>query len=99
MSVNKFGLSEIKSKSEVSKQYIDSKFTTLVKHQQAKVNKSGDTMSGELNMGNNKITDLSDPISDNDATNKKFVDSKVIKKVLIQNYILIHCLTQSLTEM
>ena len=79
MAVNVFGSSggytDIDKNNLV--QHVDSKFITLAKNLNTKVNKSGDTMSGELNMGNNKITDLSAPISDNDATNKKFVDLKL----------------------
>jgi hypothetical protein len=52
MSVNKFSSSGIKPMaSNVTKQYVDSKFITLTKNLDAKVNKSGDTMVGDLDMG------------------------------------------------
>jgi len=42
-----------------------------------KVNKSGDTMSGILDMGGNLITTLGYPLSDGHAANKLYVDSAV----------------------
>lgn len=42
-----------------------------------KVNKAGDTMSGTLNMGNNKITGLATPTEDSDTTPKSYVDTAV----------------------
>lgn len=35
---------------------------------------SGGTMSGPINMGGNKITNLANPTADSDAANKKYVD-------------------------
>lgn len=35
-------------------------------------------MNGDLNMGNNKITNIDTPTSDNDVTNKKYVDESHI---------------------
>jgi len=40
------------------------------------VNKNGDTMSGILNMGSNKITSVASPTADSDAATKGYVDSK-----------------------
>ena len=42
-----------------------------------KVAKAGDTMSGVLNMGSNKITNLATPTAANDATNKAYVDAAI----------------------
>lgn len=42
-----------------------------------KINKAGDTMSGALNMGNNKVTGLATPTEDSDATPKSYVDTAV----------------------
>ena len=39
------------------------------------VEKSGDSMSGTLNMGTNLITSLSDPLAADDAATKNYVDS------------------------
>lgn len=39
------------------------------------VNTAGDTMSGVLNMGNNKITNVTDPTAAQDAATKAYVDS------------------------
>lgn len=41
-----------------------------------KVDKSGDTMTGTLNMGNNAITALKDPVNSSDAANKDYVDNR-----------------------
>lgn len=40
-----------------------------------KVSKSGDTMSGSLNLGGNQITSLGSPTSSTDAVNKAYVDA------------------------
>ena len=42
-----------------------------------KVSKSGDTMSGDLNMATNRITSLSSPALFNDAATKQYVDDTV----------------------
>jgi hypothetical protein len=42
-----------------------------------KVNKSGDTMSGVLAMGNNKITGLATPTNTADASTKGYVDTSI----------------------
>ena len=46
-----------------------------------KVAKAGDTMSGVLNMGTNKITSLGTATTDFEATNKFYVDARVIDAV------------------
>ena len=76
MSVNKFGLSENTTKSEVSKKYVDSKFITLTKNLQTKVDKDGDIMTGNLNMNGQQLTGLVTPTDDDEACNKKYVDLK-----------------------
>jgi hypothetical protein len=50
---------------------------TLTTSISTKVSKSGDTMSGALNMGSNKITNLASPTSNTDAANKTYVDSEL----------------------
>lgn len=49
---------------------------------------SGGTMSGSINMGNNKITNLADPMADSDAANKKYVNESksLIFEKLVSNY-------------
>ena len=61
--------------SAVNKNYVDgeiSKITTVDTNQF--VLKSGSTMTGDLNMNNHLITNVKKPTSDNDATNKNYVD-------------------------
>ena len=41
------------------------------------VNQAGDSMSGVLNMGGNKITNVGTPTSDTDVTSKVYVDNKI----------------------
>ena len=41
------------------------------------VNVTGDTMQGDLNLGNFKITGLATPVAGGDATNKAYVDNAV----------------------
>lgn len=41
------------------------------------VKKAGDTMSGALNMGSNKVSSIATPTDDADAATKKYVDDKV----------------------
>ena len=41
------------------------------------VNKTGDSMTGELAMGSNKITGLATPTATTDASNKSYVDSNI----------------------
>ena len=66
MSVNIFGSSGSGDRSSgacdaVDKKYVDQKFATLSTNLATKVNKSGDAMSGNLNMENCKIYNLHNP--------------------------------------
>ena len=40
------------------------------------VKKAGDSMTGVLNLSNNKVTNVADPTENGDAVNKKYVDDK-----------------------
>ena len=42
-----------------------------------KVNKAGDTMTGNLDMDLNSVTNLAAPTNNGDATNKQYVDGAV----------------------
>lgn len=54
----------------------DASFSTTVTNSIAtKVAKAGDSMTGALSMGNNKITDLATPTSSTDAVNKTYIDT------------------------
>ena len=41
------------------------------------LDKAGGTMTGSINMGANAITNIKDPVNENDAANKAYVDSKM----------------------
>ena len=49
--------------------------TTVATSIGAKVAKAGDSMTGALSMGNNKITSLATPTSSTDAANKSYIDT------------------------
>jgi hypothetical protein len=54
----------------------DASFSTTVTNSIAtKVSKAGDSMTGALSMGNNKITDLGTPTASTDAVNKSYIDT------------------------
>lgn len=57
-----------------SKAYVDAELAN-------KVAKAGDTMSGNLAMGNNKVTGLGTPSASGDAATKGYVDTEVANKV------------------
>lgn len=54
------------------------------------VAKSGDTMQGALNMGNQQITNLASPVNDGDAVNKSTLNSAIAELIsentVIQDY-------------
>ena len=64
MSLN-FGYIEIKPEASSSSGSVDTS---------GLLQKRGGTMSGELNMGDNKIINLKFPTEDKDASTKKYVD-------------------------
>jgi hypothetical protein len=54
----------------------DASFSTTVTNNIAtKVSKAGDSMTGALSMGNNKITSLGTPTASTDAVNKSYIDT------------------------
>jgi hypothetical protein len=67
------------------KKYVDDEVTTAVATEAAarvsgdndQVSKTGDTMSGNLAMGGNKVTGLGTPSTGTDAANKTYVDDTV----------------------
>ena len=52
------------------------------------IKKSGDTMSGNLNMDNHMITNVKTPINDNDVANKGYIDNHLIQSAHPQTNIL-----------
>jgi hypothetical protein len=78
MSVTIFGSSGVDSGSS-DKKYVDQKFSTLSANLAIKVNKSGDTLSGNLNMGGYSIRNVKDPVNGNDAVNRRCLDKLFIE--------------------
>ena len=64
-----------------TKSYVDTEITTeetaRIAGDALKVAKAGDSMTGELAMGSNKITGLATPTATTDASNKSYVDGEV----------------------
>ncbi len=54
---------------------LDAQIKTTADNANTKVSKSGDTMSGNLDMGNNRIISVANPTDPTDAANKEYVDS------------------------
>src|SRR5258708_24949945 len=63
------------SKSDVSKAYVDNKFNIINSDLNTKVNKIGDTFSGNVDLRDYKITSSHVPLNEDDLVNKKYVDS------------------------
>ena len=64
-----------KDKHAATKKYVDDSIaavdhTTFLK-------KTGDTMTGTLDMGENSITNVAEPVNEGDASNKKYVDDAI----------------------
>ena len=78
------------SSNAATKRYVDNKATTLQTNINAKLSKAGGTMTGEINMGDNKITDLETPTDNDDAANKKYVDDKISGVPKGGNYMIFH---------
>ena len=53
----------------------------LLKEFDEKVSKSGDTMTGDLDIGNNKVITTADPTGEKHLCRKKYVDIQDAKKV------------------
>ncbi|PFX12015.1 Cuticle collagen sqt-1 [Stylophora pistillata] len=61
----------------VSKKYVDHCTTTVTNLATTKLNKAGDTMTGNLNLGNSKALNSAAPSGGNDLCNKTYVDTLV----------------------
>ena len=79
MSVNIFGSSGKSDKTlGINKKYVDSKFISLTRNLELKVNKDGDVMNGSLDMGNYKISSTHIPTNPEDLINKGYGDNNYI---------------------
>src|ERR1044072_3161457 len=75
MPVNIFGSCDKKSNnSNVGRKYIDSKFITLTKNLNTKLDRSGGVLSGDLVMNGARILNLSEPTHEGEVANKNYVD-------------------------
>ena len=72
--------------SATNKAYVDSEIQKVTFNTSSVVFIDGShTMTGDLDMGNNKIISLEKPTNDTDAVNKKYVDSQISKTVVSAN--------------
>src|SRR5579872_4285585 len=70
--INLFGMT---MKSGITgKEYIDSKFISLSKAMKTKVDIAGDKMTGNLDMNNNRLTNVGNPIDYHDSVTKHYFD-------------------------
>ena len=60
------------SKNDNNTKILDSKIAMIAKYLDTKVNKSGSVMTGDLDLGKNRITYVKDPEDDGDAVNKGY---------------------------
>src|SRR5882757_2607786 len=81
MSVNKFWGTSKSIKNNITKGYVDKKFINLATSLSTKANKHGETFSGDIHMGNNKITSNYVAQLENDLVNKKYIDSLISLEV------------------
>jgi hypothetical protein len=75
MPINVFGSSGLKHSTNDA----DQMFKTLSANLATKVSKSGDILTGKLNMNGNAINSLGQPTSMQDAVTKNYVDQRFIK--------------------
>ena len=53
----------------------NSKFITLTKAIQTKVDTAGDTMTGNLDMNNNRLINIGNPVDNQDSVTKDYLDT------------------------
>ena len=64
--------------SAVNKNYVDGEIAKITAVDTTQfILKSGSTMTGDLNMGNDKISNLKSPEGDNDAVNRGYLNQKI----------------------
>src|SRR6266536_1436238 len=83
MSVNIFGSSGKSATTTlgINKKYVDSKFISLTRNLELKVNKDGDAMNGSLDMGNYKNFSSHVPTNPEDLINKGYGDNNYINRL------------------
>ena len=63
------------------KKYVDDKVASSRGGTSAFLSKTGGTMTGNISMGNNRITTTVNPVSDKDLARKKYVDDQDSRKL------------------
>ena len=96
--VNKFGSACGESTSGPSAKYIDQKFVTLSSSLAEKVNKSGDKMQGNLDLGGNKISNVGKPVDNSDIVTKQYIDEKISNLYTLSTVGLVPYLTSPMDE-
>ena len=56
-----------------------SDFTSKTYNDQNYINVEGDTLQGDLNLNNHKITNVGTPTDDKDCVSKSFVDNLILR--------------------
>jgi len=98
MSVNIFGSSGSHGSTTTNTKYVDDKFSTLTTNLATKLNKSSDTMQGILNMGGNSISNVGEPVENQDAVTKQYADQKILNLYTLSTTGLVPYLTSPLDE-
>ena len=74
--INLFGMTMKSDVSNVDSKF-DSKFVALVKEMKTKLEKPGDEMTSNLDMNDNRVTNIGNPVDNQDCVTKHYFDSAI----------------------
>ena len=74
MTANIFGSFSSRGASNADRKYVDSKFITLTRNLDAKLDKSGGTVTGNIDVNHNRILNVKSPQDTTDAANMEYVN-------------------------
>jgi hypothetical protein len=77
MPVNNFAQSNSPKNNLLDKKYVDSKFITITRNLDSKMNISGGKLTGNLDLGNNKIINVKLPEESKDVVVKDYCDNNI----------------------